>query len=326
MDLGKLENVELREVWDHEALDFTNWLAREENINLLSEELGINGLKILQTEANAGDFKIDILAEDERGSKIIIENQLEKTNHDHLGKILTYASSQDAKYIIWIAKEIRDEHRRAIDWLNEHTDEDTSFFAVQVELWKIGNSSPAPKFNIISKPNDWAKAIKMASQRDELTDTKLLQLEFWEKFKEFAENKGSSLRFRSPRAQHWYDFAIGSSEANLTFTVNSKEKLMTCEIYIPHNKQLFSKLKEYQEEIGKLLGVNLEWMELPDAKASRIRLTSYLDFKIKDSWENYFGWLINWGEKLQRTFGDYIKKVGSETRMDVNPQPFRTIS
>ena len=176
--LGKLENVGLREAWNHEALDFTNWLAEEDNLSLLSEELGIDNIHILQTEANAGDFKIDILAEDDKENKIVIENQLEKTNHDHLGKILTYASSQDAKYIIWIAKEIRDEHKQAIDWLNEHTDGDINFFAVQIELWKIGESLPAPKFNIISKPNDWTNAVKKSIQENTLTDTKMMQFEF----------------------------------------------------------------------------------------------------------------------------------------------------
>ena len=199
-NLGKLEKIDLREAWNHEALDFTQWLAKEENLDILAEELGIERIKVIQTEANAGDFKIDILAEEEQtGDKIIIENQLEKTNHDHLGKILTYASSQDAKYLIWIAKEIRDEHKQAIDWLNEHTDENINFFAIQIELWKIGNSELAPKFNIISKPNDWAKEIKKSFSNYEPTETKLSQLEFWKKYKERLENEKSTLKPRNLR-------------------------------------------------------------------------------------------------------------------------------
>jgi hypothetical protein len=307
--LGKLENVGLREAWNHEALDFTNWLAEEDNLSLLSEELGIDNIHILQTEANAGDFKIDILAEDDKENKIVIENQLEKTNHDHLGKILTYASSQDAKYIIWIAKEIRDEHKQAIDWLNEHTDGDINFFAVQIELWKIGESLPAPKFNIISKPNDWTNAVKKSIQENTLTDTKMMQFEFWKKFKEYADDKNTSLRLRSPRAQHWYSVAIGSSQAHLSFTVNSKEKCISCEIYISHNKELFNQLKENKEEIEKILGANIEWMELEDKEASRIKLTTFSDFTITDAWNNYFDWMISWGEKFQKVFGNYIKRL-----------------
>ena len=309
-NLSKLKKVELRVGWNHEALDFTNWLAEEENLEILSEELGINNIKVIRTQANAGDFKIDILAEEEQtGHKIIIENQLEKTNHDHLGKILTYASSQDAKYIIWIAKEIRDEHKQAIDWLNEHTDEDISFFAIQIELWQIGDSDPAPKFNIISKPNDWAKVVKKSSSDPNITDTKLVQLDFWNKFKEYAEEKRSILRFRTPRAQHWYDVSIGSSEAHLAFTVNSREKLIGCEIYIDKNKELFNKLKNFKEDIEKEFGATLNWMELPGKQAARIKLSRFSDFTWAEQWPKYFEWMNNFGSKFKSVFGKYIKKV-----------------
>ncbi|MCG8321136.1 MAG: hypothetical protein MI921_16655 [Cytophagales bacterium] len=120
MKLGKLEKIiDLRSVWEHEAKDFTNWLAREQNLDLLSNEIGVN-ISLIKTEAETGDFSVDILAEEaETGKKIIIENQLERTNHDHLGKIITYASGYEAETVIWIVKEFRNEHKSAIDWLNE---------------------------------------------------------------------------------------------------------------------------------------------------------------------------------------------------------------
>ena len=153
-NLGKIKKVELRKAWNHEASDFTNWLAEEENLRLLSDEIGVD-IKLIQTEATVGRFNVDILAEEENtGNKIVIENQLEVTNHDHLGKIITYASGFDASIVIWVVKEVREEHRQAIDWLNEHTDEDLAFFLIQVELWQIGDSPFAPKFEIVSKPND----------------------------------------------------------------------------------------------------------------------------------------------------------------------------
>jgi hypothetical protein len=309
--LGKLEKIDLRKAWNHEALDFTQWLAKDENLDILAEELGIETIKVLQTEANAGDFKIDILAEEEQTrAKIIIENQLEKTNHDHLGKILTYASSQDARYIVWVAKEIRDEHKQAIDWLNEHTDEDINFFAVQIELWKIGDSEPAPKFNIICKPNDWTKIVKKSySESKNITDTKLTQLEFWNKFKEYAEEKGSSLKLRKASAQHWYDVSIGSSEAHMTFTVNSREKLIGCEIYIDRNKELFNKLYALKDKIEKELGANLNWMELEAKQASRIKLSVVYDFFITKEWPTYFSWMNLWGQKFKTIFSKYIQEV-----------------
>lgn len=139
MKLGKLEKVkDLRSVWQNEASNFTKWLAEEENLNTLGDEIGIE-IELISTEAKTGSFSADILAvEANTDNKIIIENQLEQTDHDHLGKIITYASGHDAKTIIWIVKEAREEHRQAIDWLNEHTDEEINIFLCKIELWKIG--------------------------------------------------------------------------------------------------------------------------------------------------------------------------------------------
>jgi len=171
--LGKITKTDLRTAWKNEEYDFSAWLSEPENLALLSEEIGID-IRLVKTEAEVGKFSLDILAEEEAtGRKIIIENQLETTNHDHLGKIITYAAGYDADIIIWIFKEIREEHRQAIDWLNENTAEKIAFFAVKLELWQIDNSAPAPKFQVISSPNEWAKVLKQGSNKDELTDTKL---------------------------------------------------------------------------------------------------------------------------------------------------------
>lgn len=144
-NLAKIKNVELRDVWGHEATDFTNWLSKQENLDLLSEEIGLD-IKLIQTEANVGRFNVDILAEEEgSGRKIIIENQLESTNHDHLGKIITYASGYDAEIVIWIVKDFKEEHQKAVDWLNEHTDQNISFFLIKLQLWKIGSSKTCSK-------------------------------------------------------------------------------------------------------------------------------------------------------------------------------------
>ena len=167
MELGKITIVkDLRSVWKNEAYDFTRWLAQDENISLLGEELGLD-VSVIKTEANVGSFNVDILAEDpQTADKIIIENQLERTDHDHLGKIITYASGFDAKHIIWIVKDVREEHSQAINWLNEHTDEDINFFLIKIELWKIGNSAIAPKFQIVARPNEWGKAVKSSTGKE----------------------------------------------------------------------------------------------------------------------------------------------------------------
>ncbi len=309
MKLEKLKKIDLRKAWNHEATDFTNWLAENENLSVLSDEIGID-IKLIQTEASVGKFSVDILSEEENtGRKIIIENQLELTNHDHLGKIITYASGYDAEIIIWIVKDVRDEHKQAIDWLNEHTDEKINFFAIKMELWQIGNSPFAPKFQIISKPNDWAKAIKKSTGQSVLTDTKLLQLDFWNKFKEYAQANNSKLRLRKAYPQHWYDISFGSSEAHLGLTINSQSNQIACEVYIPDSKDLFYKLEKQKEKIEQELNMKLEWMVLEGKKASRIKIVHTADINDIEEWDKYFEWMKLMAEKFQKTFLHYIKKI-----------------
>lgn len=313
--LGRLNNVELRKAWAHEALDFTNWLAEPENISLLSDEVGIN-IKPIQTEAAVGNFKLDILAEEENtGRKIIIENQLESTNHDHLGKIITYASGLGAEIVIWIVKTIREEHEQAVDWLNEHTDEKINFFIIKMELWQIGDSPLAPKFQVISKPNDWAKIVKSSVVGD-LTETKLLQKSFWDDFKNYAKNANSKLKLRNTSPQHWYDISLGFSDAHISLTINTREDLIGCEIYIANSKTLFKHLEKNKNEIEAELQEVLIWDELPEKKASRIRLTKEARINDKEQWANYFDWLKTTAEKFNTIFSKYIKKVAKEVKAE----------
>jgi len=309
MGLGKLTKIDLREAWKHEANDFTTWLAQEENLRLLGDEIGFD-MKLVQTEAKVGDFNVDILAEEENtGKKIIIENQLEITNHTHLGQIITYASGYDANVIVWIIGDAREEHRRAIDWLNEHTDENIEFYLVKIELWQIGDSPYAPKFEIVSKPNDWAKAVRESIGQGELTDTKLNQLEFWNQFKEYGRTSGTKLRFQKTYPQHWTNISIGRSDAHLALTINSRENVIGAELYIPDNKKLYAKLLEQKANIEKDLGEQAEWMELPGKKASRIRITIQGDFENKSNWARYFDWLLREAEKLHSVFPGYLKNL-----------------
>ena len=156
-NLARIERVsDLRATWPNEAQHFTPWLA--ENIAELGEALGMD-LELQQTEASVGGYSLDILATDLNGSRpVIIENQLEITDHTHLGQLLTYASGFDAGVVVWVTREFRDEHRQALDWLNQRTGEDTQFFGVEVELWRIGDSPPAPHFKLAATPNGWRKS------------------------------------------------------------------------------------------------------------------------------------------------------------------------
>jgi len=306
-NLGKLKKIDLRKAWKHEALDFTNWLAKEENIAILSEEIDV-GIKVLETEASVGRFNVDILAEEEiSGRTIIIENQLENTDHDHLGKIITYASGHDAEIVIWVVKDVRDEHKQAIDWLNDHTDEKLNFFAIKMELWQIGNSDYAPKFEIISKPNSWAKAIKTSQKKGEYSDTKLMQFEFWNKLKEYCKEKGSKLRFQKAYPQHWINLSYGSSDSHIALTINSQANQIATEIYISDSKDLYYKFESNKDKIEKELSMKLEWMVLEGKKASRIKVTKENVDITQNNWEEHLGWLMETSEKFTKVFGKYNK-------------------
>ncbi|MCB0489938.1 MAG: DUF4268 domain-containing protein, partial [Cyclobacteriaceae bacterium] len=221
--LGSLKKVDLRSVWGHEALDFTRWLAQEENINELCQELDIE-IENIKPEESAGRYSVDILAvEVDSNKKVIIENQLESTDHKHLGQILTYASAHDASIIVWVVRDYTEEHKQAIDWFNRHMPEQISFFLVKIELWQIGQSEPAPKFNIISQPNYWAKTLRSATSQEKgnPSELKLQQQKFWQSFKDYVNKSGNQFGIslgKTPRPQHWYEISYGTSKALISLT------------------------------------------------------------------------------------------------------------
>lgn len=311
MNLGRLKKIDLRQAWKHEANDFTKWLAEEENLALLGDEIGFD-LKLTQVEAAVGDFSADILAtEPSSGKKIIIENQLEATDHTHLGQIITYASGYDAGVVVWVVRDVREEHRQAIDWLNTHTDDTIEFYLAKIELWQIADSAPAPKFHIICKPNDWAKRVKDAADgRQPMTQTQLTQLEFWTRLKEHAQQRQTKLRFPKAFAQNWLNVPIGTSEGWVALTLSSRDGGFGVELYIPDNKELFEQLLARKQEIEKDLGQTAQWMALPGKKASRIKVTKAGDFEQKGSWESWFQWLLDTAERFCAVFPRYIRQAG----------------
>ena len=250
MELGKVEKLSIREQWKNEEYDFTPWLAKEENIQFLGDEINLD-LEVEDIEMAIGAYKADIVARDGNNRTVIIENQLEKTNHKHLGQLLTYASGVEAQIIIWVCSQVTDEHRQAIDWLNEVTRADIAFFACEIELWRIGDSMPAPKFNVVASPNDWTKALKSTVNSKELSDTKKAHLDFWNGFKAYMEETGTSLKLRQSRPQHWYSIAVGRSKFQISLTTNTQSKQIGCEIYIRGGtaKEAFSQLQKKQTEI-----------------------------------------------------------------------------
>lgn len=255
-----------------------------------------------------GSFSADILAEEEdSGRRVIIENQLEASNHDHLGKLFTYAAGLDAEVIVWIVKAAREEHEQAVNWINEHSDEKINIFLIQIEAWQINDSPAAPKFNIIAKPNDWAKQVKQSSGKRGITDYKLTQQKFWEDLIQFA-GVSSWISGRKPRPQHWYDISIGKSVAHISLTLNHFENWVNCELYIPsdQNKAIFDRLYAQKSVIEQEVGLKLDWQRLDDRKASRIKATLTGNIDNESEWEKYFTWLIDTATKYKKTFTKHL--------------------
>lgn len=305
MNLGTLKEIsDLRSIWPHEALNFTPWVA--ENIDLLSDAIGID-ITVDETESSVGDFNVDIYAS-ETGTdrKIIIENQLEDTDHDHLGKIITYASGKEADLIIWIVKHARDEHKSAIEWLNNHTDDRIGFFLCEIKLFQIGDSQIAPTFDVIEKPNDWTKEIKKTTSAN---PTQQQRLEYWQTFNDYAfQNSEFSKAFnkRKPTTDHWMSFGIGSSACNISVLQIQKRSVIGIEIYISNDKELFKTFFSYKTQIESETGLSFDWRELPEKKASRILIEKKVDYNNKNSWNSQFDFIMDTCLKMKKTFQKYL--------------------
>jgi hypothetical protein len=309
MQLGKVVKLAIRDQWKNEEYDFTPWLAKEENIQLLGDEINLD-LEVEGIEIAIGSYKADIVARDGNNRIVIIENQLEKTDHKHLGQIITYASGVEAQIIIWVCTQVTDEHRQAIDWLNEVTRADIAFFACEIELWRIGDSKPAPKFNVVASPNDWAKVVKSTVTNKDLSDTKKAHLDFWNGFKLHMEEIGTTLKLRQPRPQHWYSMAVGRSKFQISLTTNTQSQQVGCEIYIrgEEAKEAFTQLVAQRSDIEAVLG-ELEWHELPDGQDCRIKLSRNGDSKAQVQLQELHGWLKDKSEAFYEVFSPKIKAL-----------------
>ncbi|MEP2990620.1 MAG: DUF4268 domain-containing protein [Parasphingorhabdus sp.] len=316
-NLGSLEKLDLREIWKTEAQDFTPWLAKDENMAILAGTLGLQ-LEVEAQERSVGPFRADILCKDlDDSSWVLIENQLERTDHGHLGQLLTYASGLTAVTIIWIAARFTEEHRAVLDWLNDITDEKFQFFGLEVELWRIGESPAAPKFNIVSKPNEWSRAIGKASKRLEseaITDLKRTQRDYWEALHKQLEGH-PYLRSRKPQPQHWTTYSIGRSGMHVAADVNSREKRIGVELYLGDESATayFHMLKEEKVQIEAEIGAELLWREIPNKTACRIILYRYdSNFMDHSQWNDQHVWLQTSAEAFHKAFSPRVRLLNAE--------------
>lgn len=312
--LARLERVNLRAAWTHEAGEFTPWLAEDENLQLLAQALGLPELELVATEHPVGDFKVDILCTDDADDKVIVENQLEKANHTHLGQIITYAAGVGAKKVVWVAESFRPEHVAALEFLNQNTTGDLNFFAVEVELWRIAESPMAPSFNVVVKPNDWSKAERESARvAATATPTNQLQQQFWAALVQYLETHRVPVRPRKPAPKHWLNCnPLGRSGFKLVSTVHSRDHRIGAEVYISHplSKELFQKLLLQRQTIESELGFSLDWQELPARHACRIAVyRTNSDLSEESAWPAYCEWLAEKLVRLSSAFRPRVKEL-----------------
>ena len=305
-NLDKLKKVDLRDVWPHEALYFTKLLSEEPNLAILSSAVGIE-LELIETESSVGSFNVDIYAQEAgTGRKVIIENQLEDTNHDHLGKVITYAAGKGAEVVVWVVARARDEHRQAIEWLNQHTDSDFGFFLVEIELWSIGDSLPAPRFNVVEQPNEWTKAIKLS---EGLSETERVKLSYWTKYREVAQATPEFLRVfnpQKPSKDHWTTLRCGTSAYHIALLIDTQRGRIGIEFYVPNDKVIGHKAIGNASEFEKRLC--LEAKPFDAKKASGVRF--YKDgCKIKGNekaWEGFIKQQLNWALEMKQVVDELV--------------------
>lgn len=310
--IGKLERVPLREVWSHEAYDFTQWL--EQNIDVINEALDLDIVSVDREQA-AGKFSIDLVGEDQAGRKLIIENQLEKSDHDHLGKLITYLTAMQANAAIWIVREPRPEHVAAIGWLNQSLDAD--FYMVKVEAVRIGNSPAAPLLTLISGPSQEAKDVGMA--RKEFAERYAIRNRWWTDLIERSKPKSRLHAHITPGDYSW--IGVSSGFRGLNFNYSVKQDSRTAELYIDRgkgcedeNKALFDQLEEHKAEIEAAFGGPLNWEGLEGKRACRISLTlADGGYRSADElWPQLQDTQIDAMIRLERAMKPFIQKLKGE--------------
>ena len=311
--LGKIENVDIRKIWPNEASDFTPWLA--ENLDLLGEELGLV-LELDRTEAPVGNHSLDILARDSNSNAVVaIENQIEGTDHRHLGQLLTYAAGTEADIVIWVATEFQENHRATLDWLNQGTRDSLNFFGVEIGAVKIGDSFPAPLFRLAAMPNSWSKQVKITSTT-ELTETQQKYIRFWRPLlEELNDTHGWNVTIHNRASYYTAGSGLGTGFGRLGRTMrftNGGEARVELEFYGPTkewNEKAFDLLKDSQKQIEVELGV-LNWDRLDHAKICRIGVSR--NGSIEDS-EEYLAeirdWMIENVQRFPTVFRPYLEDV-----------------
>jgi hypothetical protein len=301
--LGRLEQVPLRAVWSREDNRFTPWLARPENLDLLATTLGLE-LELQGTEQSIGPFRADILCREVREDRLVlIENQLERSDHTHLGQLITYTAGLATATIVWVAAEFTDEHRAALDWLNNATDDHFRFFGLEVQLWRIGDSMKAPAFRIVSQPNEWTKRARetaRAVERGEMSELGQQRLAYWRAFREFLSRHPSPLKVVRDYASGNVPFRIPDSPFVLVAYRSVHGPGVFVRVQADELEQVRDALQPFRPEIERISGARL--IDPDDDPTSHPWLRSAplsADPTDESDWPRQFAWIADTLERYR---------------------------
>lgn len=314
LDFRDLEKQDVREYWAHEAQEFTPWIADQiqaDKTSHLEDILGLE-LEVVETEKRVGKYSVDILARVSTDSRnVVIENQLSSSDHDHLGKAIAYAAGVDADIIVWIAPRFNDEHQDAVQWLNSNSREGVDLFALQLEVWKIGDSDPAVRLNPIDQPSEWKEKAQRA--KGKFSEKEQTREEFWTLFRDRIEQERTPLRSRKPSPRHYYSNPIGTSGFHISFLFDRRAEERGITLFIEDDEQAFWKLKEEQAEIEDEMGQTLEWVEPEETRSgnmrSKIRLRTDGTLDDRELWDEHIEWFLQYGELFHEVFGDRLQRL-----------------
>jgi hypothetical protein len=313
-EFASLEPQDVREYWEHEEYDFTPWLANEieaEGASDLEDVLGLD-VEIIEREKSVGKYNVDIYAQVvDDGRTIVIENQLKDSDHDHLGKAIAYAAGVDADIIVWIAPEFNDEHRDAMQWLNENSREGVDLFAIRLEVWQIESSPPAVRFNPVEKPSEWKE--KAQRSRGELSDRDKRREEFWTAFRDRIEETKTPLSSRKPYPSHYYSNPIGVGGYHISFYVDEDEEELGLELIFEDDAEGFETFRDNASELEVELGEDIYWGDLRETRTGKMRselgVKREADIEDRDRWDEYFDWMLAMGERFHDVFPERLREI-----------------
>jgi hypothetical protein len=291
-------------------MEFTPWLALDANMARLSEAIGLD-LQVEQTEVKVGPYFADILAKDSSVGYVVIENQFGKTDHDHLGKLLTYGATLGASCVIWIAERFTDEHKKALDWLNDRTTDELSLYAIELEVLQIDDSRPAVRFNVISEPTAIARSASVVKSSGALTPAQQLQLDFWTTFRDRLLEKKVLTSTHTPRPQYWFDIALGRTSFVLSCICDTYAERLGVRVYLGNEvaDAALTQLGADRAAIEKEVGAPLQWNPYPEKRDKIIGLFKQVELDKRERWPEYCDWMIDTVVKFRKAFMPRIKTL-----------------